>query len=84
MKATSFPRRREQRYSLAEKAWGYGAQETVSASAYPSALMRLTNLIFTGHGPKSRGLNTSYVEDTAYRHCERMDEDDIETGLTAP
>lgn len=46
--------------------------------------MRLTNLIFTGHGPKSRGLNTSYVEDTAYRHCERMDEDDMETGLTAP
>lgn len=46
--------------------------------------MRLTNLIFTGHGPKSRGLNTSYVEDTAYRYCERMDKDDMETQLTAP
>lgn len=49
-----------------------------------STLMRLTNLIFTGHGPKSRGLNTSYVEDTAYRYCERMDKDDMETQLTAP
>lgn len=46
--------------------------------------MRLTNLIFTSHGPKSRGLNTSYVEDTAYRYCERMDKDDMETQLTAP
>lgn len=33
VKATSFPRRREQRYSLAEKAWGYDAQETVYTSA---------------------------------------------------
>lgn len=49
-----------------------------------STLMRLANLIFAGHGPKSRGLNTSYVEDTAYRYCERMDKDDMETQLTAP
>lgn len=30
VKATSFPRRREQRYSLAEKAWAYDAQDMVS------------------------------------------------------
>lgn len=47
-------------------------------------LMRLTDLIFTAQRPKPRGLDTSYVENTAYRHRERMNKANMETGLTAP
>lgn len=47
-------------------------------------LMRLTDLIFTAQRPKPRGLDTSYVENTAYRHRERMKKANMETGLTAP